>query len=408
MKKISIFLLILCCGIYLGLQLPRGAGLLFAVTGIEVSPTDRYSKLQSHQALFGFEEALGAARKMVLEDARTEQEAAEGMRWVLRAAAMASEIAGDANPKQPYFQRMDTPTRKIGGDNPDAEYALAAIDGRYAYRITGNIGNVSYLGFTINGGNGMSKRRQVGYISDTMLTLDQEGNFTILLSTEKPKETGDWVKITEDASSILVRQYIADRHTAILPTLNIEIMGGNPAFLPPTDDEIATAITNATFAFFALTNLHNLVLPELIDEPNKFIRATSENLGGEISGADNLYMIGSHQIANDEALVVTVFPPKTRYWNFSLETRWHETPDYLHRPTSRTLSEVEYGEDGSVRFIISHIDIGLRNWMDTSGHNFGFMTFRWLDGIGGKVLMPEVKLVKLAELAAVDSRNANQ
>jgi len=36
--------------------------------------------------------------------------------------------------------------------------------------------------------------------------------------------------------------------------------------------------------------------------------------------------------------------------------------------------------------------------MDTSGHNFGFMTFRWLDGIGDRVLMPEVKLVKLADL----------
>ena len=167
---------------------------------------------------------------------------------------------------------------------------------------------------------------------------------------------------------------------------------------PPTDQEVANSIVGTNYAFFMLTTLHKNVLPELLEEHNSFIRATSENLGGAISGADNLYMIGSYQLADDEALVVKVTPPQSRYWNLTLETRWHETYDYLHRPTSRTLEDVQYNEDGSVEFVIAHSDPGHPNWLDTSGHNFGFMTFRWLDSKGQNVDLPTTRVVKQTEL----------
>ena len=348
--------------------------------------------------MLDFESTLSKTREMVLSDARTEQEAREGMRWLLRVIAMSAVVAADANPRQPHFQRMDTLVRKVGGDNPDAEYEFAAIDGKYDYIITGNIGSIRYLGFTFNAGQGMTPRRQIGYLSDKMLSLDDDGNFTILLSKQKPDQVGDWVEIPEDASGILVREYIADRSREVLPTLNIEILGQKPAYAPPTDREIADAITGTNYAFFKLTTLHKSVLPELMEEHNSFIRATSENLGGAISGADNLYMLGSFQLANDEALVVEVMPPQTRYWNLTLETRWHEIYDYLHRPTSLTLEEVETREDGSVQFIFAHRDPGHPNWLDTSGHNFGFMTLRWLDSKGQDVAMPVNRVVKFADL----------
>jgi hypothetical protein len=400
LRNIGISVLFLCLGLYLGYQLPRGAGLVSALVdfGGPANKAD-YSALASHQALLDFETTFSNAREMVLKDARTKQEAIEGMRWLLRVVAMSSHIVGDANPAQPRFQRMDTWVRKAGGDNPDAEYHLAGIDGKYDYKITGNVGTVRYLGFTINGGQGATKRRQIGYISDKTLSLDEEGNFTILLAKEKPDEGGDWIQISEDASAILVREYIADRAREVLPTLNIEVLGGNPPYTPPSDEEIANSIVGTTFGFFALTHLHKTVLPELMEEPNSFIRATADKLGGAISGADNLYMLGSHQIANGEALIVTVMPPASRYWNLTVESRWHEIYDYLSRPTSLTLEDVEYGEDGSVEFVVSHINPGHPNWIDTSGHEFGFLTFRWLDSKHEDVPMPEVKLVKLADLS---------
>ncbi|NND66181.1 MAG: hypothetical protein HKN19_01220, partial [Halioglobus sp.] len=328
-------LVALCClaaGLYAGYQMPRGAALITKLGGLGSEQAEDYSGLASHQALLDFEATFSAAREMVLADARTAQEAIEGMRFLLRVAAMSTHIIADASPAQPRFQRMDTWVRKAGGDNPDAEYHLAAIDGRYDYRISGNVGSVTYLGFTFNAGQGMSKRHSIGYLSDQTLTLDEHGNFTILLTRERPTEQGDWIQSPADTSAILVRQYIADRSAEELATLNIEVLGGNPPYRPPSDEEMAATITGTTFAFYALTHLHRNVLPELMANTNSFVRATSENLGGDISGEDNLYMLGSYQLAKDEALLITVRPPPTRYWNLVAETRWHEIYNYLEQP----------------------------------------------------------------------------
>ena len=398
LKKLLIGFLLVFIGVFLGYQTPRGPALYSTLINLGISSNEDYSSLASHQALLDFEELLSAAREMVLNDARTEQEAAEGMRWLLRAVAMSVEVAADANPQRPYFQRMDTLVRKVGGDNPDAEYEFAAIDGQYDYKITGNIGSVRYLGFTFNAGQGTTPRRQFAYLSDKTLELDQDGNFTLILSQEPTDISGQWVQIPDDASGILVRQYIANRKKEELATLNIDVLGSPIQFSPVTDQEIADAIISTSYAFLSLTTLHQRVLPELMEKTNVFIEATSDSLGGAISGNDNLYMIGSYQLADDEALIMLVQPPKTRYWNIALESRWHETADYLHRPTSMTLDEVNYNEDGSVEFIVAHKDPGHPNWLDTSGHNFGFITLRWLDAMDEDVPMPELQVINWSDL----------
>ena len=398
LKKLLIGFLLVLIGGFLGYQTPRGPALYSTLINFGISSNEDYSTLASHQALLDFEELLSAAREMVLNDARTEQEAVEGMRWLLRTVAMSVEVAADANPRRPHFQRMDTLVRKVGGDNPDAEYEFAAIDGQYDYKITGNIGSVRYLGFTFNAGQGTATRRQFAYLSDKTLKLDQDGNFTLILSQEPTDTSGQWIQIPDDASGILVRQYIANRKKEELATLNIDILGSPIQYSPVTDQEIADAIIGTSYAFLSLTTLHHRVLPELMEETNVFIEATSDSLGGAISGNDNLYMIGSYQLADDEALIMLVQPPKTRYWNIALESRWHETADYLHRPTSMTLDEVNYNEDGSVEFIVAHKDPGHPNWLDTSGHNFGFITLRWLDAMDEDVPMPELQVINWSDL----------
>ena len=398
LKKLLIGFLLVLIGGFLGYQTPRGPALYSTLINFGISSNEDYSALASHQALLDFEELLSAAREMVLNDARTQQEAVEGMRWLLRAVAMSVEVAADANPRRPHFQRMDTLVRKVGGDNPDAEYEFAAIDGQYDYKITGNIGSVRYLGFTFNAGQGTTTRRQFAYLSDKTLELDQDGNFTLILSQEPTDTSGQWIQIPDDASGILVRQYIANRKKEELATLNIDILGSPIQFSPVTDQEIADAIIGTSYAFLSLTTLHHRVLPELMEKTNVFIEATSDSLGGAISGNDNLYMIGSYQLDDDEALIMLVQPPKTRYWNIALESRWHETADYLHRPTSMTLDEVNYNEDGSVEFIVAHKDPGHPNWLDTSGHNFGFITLRWLDAMDEDVPMPELQVIHWSDL----------
>ena len=365
-KNIVALVLVLLVGVVVGLQLPRGAALIATISSLGGGSNNDYAALKSNQAFEDFKALLDSTHQMVLNEAQTEQEAIEGMRWLLRVVSMSTEVAADANPQLPHFQRMDTEVRKVGGDNPDAEYHNVQINGQYDYIIRGTHRSDDYLSFTITGGLGMTERRGVGYINDQQLNRDAEGNFTLLLSKDTPDINAygnngvpaNWIQIPKDASGILVRQYMADRSLSEQATLAIEILGEQPAYAPPSDQTIADSLIGTSYAFLKLTTLHKYVLPELLTETNQFVQTSSESLGSAISGEDNLYMIGSYQLADDEALVITAQPPETRYWNLTLESRWHETHDYLHRPTSLTLSEVEYGADGSVEFVVAHQDPG--------------------------------------------------
>jgi len=399
MKKtvLLILLVLVACalGFWAGQTLPRGARVFAALGNLGAKQNADFEQLESVQQFTNLNGLLGDMQAMVLADARSEREAIEGMRWLLRTLAMSAEVAADADPRHPYFARMDTPARKVGGDNPDAEYDHAIIDGRYDYRITGNLGSVRYLSFTLTAGQGMTPRRMAAFINDRNLTTDANGNFTLWLTKQKPSEPGDWIEIPEDASGVLARQYIADRAREELAQYRIDVVGQVPRD-PDNDEQIANALVGASYAFLKLSRLHKTVLPELWDTPNQFVRATSKRLGGAISGSDNLYMLAAFDVAEDEALIIDVIPPDTRYWNLALETRWHESPDYRWRNTSHTLDQVNRREDGLVRFVVAHQDPGLPNWIDTAGHRFGFLTFRWLET--EDVAIPKIEKVSLQTL----------
>ena len=119
-KRIVILFVALGIGVWVGYKLPRGAGLVATVMNLTGQSAEDYSATASHQAFLDMEAMISNAREMVLADARTEQEANEGMRWLLRVISMSTEVAADTNARQPHFQMMDTAARKIGGDNPDA------------------------------------------------------------------------------------------------------------------------------------------------------------------------------------------------------------------------------------------------------------------------------------------------
>ena len=358
----------------------------------------QWQQLDSVKSFDQIYTSIGSIRDMIVSEAETEQEVVQGMRFILRDLAMVSAIIADGNITRPRFVRMDSDDRKIAGDNPSGEYGLAAINGRYDYRITGNKGTVTYFSLNVNAGKGMSDRRLVAFLNDQSINFDSEGNFTLLLSKTEPSEPGQWVKIPEDATSIMLRQYMVDRDSERLASFDIEVLGDDPGVNMPNDSEMAGRLVATNYAFVFLATMHKTVVSRALDNPNTFVETDSNELGGVISGPDNLYMIGHWIVADDEALIIDIMPLETRYWNLALETIWHESVDYLHRPTSLTKSEVIYQSDGSVRFVVAKQNPGVDNWLDPMGVNRGFMTFRWLDSHDQTVAKPKVKLIKISEL----------
>ena len=171
------------------------------------------------------QQMLGDITRIVTEDAENERELLEGLGVISRVTALCSEMTVEADPDLPWFFDMCSPTRLIGGPNPDGTYRLAMIRGDRAYRVTGTRGTTAYLGLQVLAGTGMTPRRMAAYVSDTDLKLDA-GEFALVFSATEPSpaelDGAEWVPIPEDATSIVVREYIADAGTEQPATLRID------------------------------------------------------------------------------------------------------------------------------------------------------------------------------------------
>lgn len=326
---------------------------------------------------------------MIQSESESDLELFEGLRVLGRITALCSELSLDTDPEVPWFFSMNTEARLVGGPNPDGEYHLAMVDGRFRYRIAGNRNTVTYLGFQVLAGRGLTPRRMAAYHSDRCLETDESGSFALVLATEEPTTAelsgATWIPIPEDASAVLVRQYVADRSSEELARFSIEPLDpvGCPA--TPTDDQIAEQFSAMGWTIVKLMTLHKSIMPELLEQPNRLTTAEAASLGDENTTPDNLYMLGTFRLAEGEALVLEFNPPTSRYWSVTVENIWHECIDSRRRRSSITNATASYADaDYSVRLVIGANDPGptegvVQDWLDTGGRHRGFVTLRWLD-----------------------------
>jgi hypothetical protein len=226
------------------------------------------------------------------------------------------------------------------------------------------------------------------YVSDRDLDIDTDGRFAFVLATVEPtaEELGGatWVEIPEDASAIVVRQYIADRSVerpAEFTMASLEPAGPPTA---PTDASVGEQLTAMGWTIAKLMTLHRTVLPEALDHPNELFTVEAGALGSENTTPDNLYVLGTFRLAPDEALVVEFTPPDGRYWSITVENIWHECIDNRRRPSSVTNAAVALRTDGTARVVMAaapppSVADGTTVWLDTGGRHRGFIVVRWLD-----------------------------
>ncbi len=218
---------------------------------------------------------------------------------ISRVTALCSELSVEADPELPWFFDMCSPTRLVGGPNPDGTYLLAMIRGDRRYRVTGTRGSTAYLGMQVLAGTGMTPRRMAAYLSDTDLMLDG-GGFAVVLSADEPSadelDGAQWLPIPGDASSIVVREYVGDASTEVPATLRIDALDAAPP-RRLTDAEVAEQFTAMAWTIMKLATLHRTIKPELLTQPNVLLTAEAAELGDADTTPDNLYMIGTFALA---------------------------------------------------------------------------------------------------------------
>ena len=368
-----------------------------AESGGEKSPYDELASVKSFEML---QRSIEEVKQMVLHDARTELEAVEGLRMILKHLAGSTHDSINADFMNPLVSRRDPRNRDIGAYNPDAEYDQAFIDGRYDYKLSGSLGTVPYLSITVNGTAEGKLSRVVGYLDDAAIRehAAADGNFTLWLSKEKPTLPGAWIRLPDEANRVVIRQYVADREHDTLASFSIEAVGDRlPDVESISDDEMALRLANTAGYLVVSATWHRTLLPEMRQTPNQFISSDGSSIGASAANSENYYQMAYYELGEGEALLIDFEPPDAVYWNLTSATIWHESHRYLTDPVSLTSSEVAKREDGTVRFVLARSDPGHANWIKTFGHDRGFLILR-IVGVEEHPL-PSVSKVPAAELA---------
>jgi hypothetical protein len=332
---------------------------------------------------------------------------AEGVRALLR--RLTSEInrelesGGTSHPELAWIHPF-----KNGQDNPDGLYQMASLDLSRTYRLSGTVGSVRYLGITA-----MTTDFSEGAIEQFLalngdeLPIDTEGRFSIAFGAGPapapgPEGTSDgaWYELPPRRCSLIVRQFFSDWDSEVPADLHLECVDPGPSTsrldatgLEPHLTRIADNVVDMT-AFWAGFGASHLVRGEV----NAFdhvqaAQGASLNFGGSV---DQGYGQTWYRIAADEALLLEVEIPECSYWEIQLGDVWYQSLDWWNRQSSLNGDQAVVSADGVFRTVIAHHDLGVTNWLDTTGSTQGCITYRWNQA--DRQPVPTCTLVPLATL----------
>lgn len=303
---------------------------------------------------------------------------AKGLRLLARNIALGLQFQlENTDPAFPELLHYFDPLRKQGGDNTDALYVGAPVNGDYTYRISGNRGTARYFAVTVlEDGATPWGGAVIGNLIDSDIVTGDDGSFEIILS---PREhPGNWIQTTPGAWRVTVRQFFADWENERPMEARIDCLDG-PAHDPAvTVDQVSQGLAAAA----AWVRDSTLYWADMLDrwqsQPNRFLsyRQLDDNAIDATPGGEPL--ICYWRVPPGEALVVRVIPPRADYWAVEFGNYWWETMDYRYRLCSTNCHHAALEDNGELLLVVSHDDPGVANWLDPSGHGEGYITVRWI------------------------------
>ncbi len=354
-------------------------------------------RLVSGRAWAEFCDALKDAGEVVLsrENPDDPLDRAEGFRMLSRLVRYGFESFIEfSDPRAPALVCSTHETIKIIHENPDNVYLGARIDGRYRYRLWGTRGTARWMSFNVHAGPfGAGGRGTAGVLDAADLILASDGSFELFVGGER--RPGNWMPLPADATSLIVRQSIADRATERPADLRIERLDaeGPPPPLDPERVERGLAMT----AMFVRTIVGMATdwAGALARTPNRFVEAMPQ--AASVFRDPSIHFHAAYfELAAGEALVVEVAPPVCDYWMFALHNHWLETLDYRYHRIRLNNHTARLEPDGTVRVVVAHADPGHPNWLDTAGHTRGTIGVRWV-GRDVEDVVPTTRWMSLLE-----------
>lgn len=331
-----------------------------------------------------------------------EMDRAAGFRLLARNISLALQFQYENNdPLHPELLHYFDPLRKQAGDNTDALYVGAPINGTDTYRIHGHRGSAKYFAVTTVEGGGTPWG---GAVVQTLLANDlqiaADGTFGLIASPEKPANMhagSNWIRTSPNTFRITFRQFFADWENEQPMRAQIERIADDVAPPPSlSTQKLSRGLHDAVRWIPDSVNYFADMLEKWKARPNEFLsyRQLDDNPLDVTPGGEPL--IAYWQLPKDEAVIVRVRPPQAQYWAVEFGNYWWETMDYRYRLSNTNCHYAQLEDNGELIVVISHEDPGVPNWLDPSGFAEGYICFRWIGAENYPT--PQATQVKLTKL----------
>ncbi len=292
--------------------------------------------------------------------------------------AYLSHLSSD--PAHPVFLPSAGYYTMYGSPNPDTVYRSAVIDDTGRYLITGRRGTAHDVTIMAFGGPTPKGLETFAPFDLAGLTVDDDGKFDVVLSRERPENARNWWQLEPGTRSLMLRSVSTDWSGLADPALAIVHLDGSPRRERVGSEALRQRASAFAYVVEAMIKSGINRVAELRSEGvvNRVVTVDYSGGGGL---QDQWYQEGCFQLEDDEALLVEVHVvEECRGFSLSLTDAFFSTLDWSNAQSSLNDRQAAMDADGVLRTVVAPWDPGVKNWLDTIGHPFGVLQFRWSGG----------------------------
>ena len=296
---------------------------------------------------------------------------------VMFSAAVWSSNQDKLRPKVSCITRLAHPVegRRIPGsrwgiDNPDSVYRVIPISGDERYEIHGRVGEhrMTENYFTLWD----ARMGTVNVLNGRTMAVEADGSYTITVDAEPANGRPNHVQTSAEAHEFYIRDVLLDWGRDDPNHIEVQRLGGPPTRPARTLDEQADA-TAAMMDYFA--NFTGKLSHGVYKMPaNHFNLAWSADKVGAMR--NQVYVMGRFELEPDEAFVVDLSDGGAEYFTVPLSNIWGTTLDLVDRTGSLNKAQSVPNQDGTYTYVISPVDPGVANWIDSDGLAEAILTLR--------------------------------
>lgn len=323
-----------------------------------------------------FTERLDRLAERVLGDEFPDASAEQIDHLIEQVAGFVEWEVFHADPARPAFHRQNDLVHQWGGPNADNVYRHARISADRRYRITGRMHSCDQWLLALRKGFMHNQVwGTVAQLTASELGIGPGDEFTLTLGGTG---AGDrHIDIPRGAIMASFREYYYDWTADEPATIVIECLDDDPGPTPAVTADALGARLDRAYQQIEDSVLHwNRYMIENRDERTPNVFAGGLTVAKGLSAAR--YAFNFWDLGPDEAIFFEADAPDADYWALQLyRMGTFELIDPVGRLCSLNHTQATRSPDGRIRGVISPVDVGAANWLDTGGRATGLCTFRW-------------------------------